>query len=830
MQGSLRGAVSAVALVAALCAAAPAAATPVATTPAERDMLGRVFPEPEKSTDFINIGPRGGPSEIAGGLSLLQQLYPNYVDFTTIDKELNDPYAFSDGPDGKPPWDPQDTHDGLPFYVAKVTDESVPDSEKAYVLLLNAHPAEPCGQEGDPRFLEDLLMWRDKDPGHVLDDAAGLYDKPHKITVAELLKKVKIYYVSTSPDGWYKGEGPTHDSDNYNYAGFNENRVTYQDGWNFPKDPTLAKNGYEVLSQPEGAAVTRYLRHVRVDEMGGRSWAVMNDQHGPLPTSGAIILHDQGNDPAKLDRTQDYAERLKENMDEVFARYFTGEGLTTTQQAARQAGDVRDLLLRKYTEASGQPVTEKALYLTLEWAEYATAWDHLDYTVTGSYGGWAGSRAGLGADSLSFETACEAVSGRWNPGLFQLFVDNVRAADETGSVIAAQRAGSPNELTATTYDLGGRVGFAETGTRITDRDGNPSPPPENFPGTPEAPQITQTPYDVENTDYFRDLRKVVRTPIEDVPADAIDSHDSDLDTLVVADTDAVDAGALQRFAQRGGNVVLTDSALRLAPKLFDDVPASAVKKGYSYVGYGDLDRSQPWTQGLYKRARQMFDPVGLGYPLLMERDQYWPCDTGCENSPTQNSAPIWTVDRAAWEKSKGVTVATADPPADRKFGGEGTKTDKTEIGTRPLGKGRVVLFGALLPQPTEDYPHWFGLDAYTISVPAQQLLLRALAWKGGAVAPLGGAPSATRTCASRRRFVIRLPKRVHGKRVTGGRVKVDGRNVKVQRVGGRYVAFVDLRGRSKGAYRVAVTTIARGHKRHTAVRRFRTCTRKGTRS
>lgn len=46
-----------------------------------------------------------------------------------------------------------------------------------------------------------------------------------------------------------------------------------------------------------------------------------------------------------------------------------------------------------------------------------------------------------------------------------------------------------------------------------------------------------------------------------------------------------------------------------------------------------------------------------------------------------------------------------------------------------LGKGRLVIFGGLLPQPTEDYPHWFGLDAYTISIPGQQLLLRALSWE-----------------------------------------------------------------------------------------------------
>jgi len=159
------------------------------------------------------------------------------------------------------------------------------------------------------------------------------------------------------------------------------------------------------------------------------------------------------------------------------------------------------------------------------------------------------------------------------------------------------------------------------------------------------------------------------------------------------------------------------------------LPNDAIKQGFAYVGYSDLDRSHPWTQGLYKRARQMFDPVGLGYPLLMERDQYWPCDASCDESITQNSSPMWTVDRAAWEGKGGTTIGTADPPDDRKQRYEGTATDKTIIGTLPLGKGRLVIFGGVLPQPTESYPHWFGLDAYTISIPGQQLLLHGLTWK-----------------------------------------------------------------------------------------------------
>jgi len=84
------------------------------------------------------------------------------------------------------------------------------------------------------------------------------------------------------------------------------------------------------------------------------------------------------------------------------------------------------------------------------------------------------------------------------------------------------------------------------------------------------------------------------------------------------------------------------------------------------------------------------------------------------------------VQRPVWEEAGGVTVGTADPPEDRKLGTEGKATDKTNIGTLEMGKGRIVIFGALLPQPTEKYPHWFGLDAYTLSVPGQQLLLNAL--------------------------------------------------------------------------------------------------------
>ena len=138
---------------------------------------------------------------------------------------------------------------------------------------------------------------------------------------------------------------------------------------------------------------------------------------------------------------------------------------------------------------------------------------------------------------------------------------------------------------------------------------------------------TQAPYDVSNTDYFRDLRHIVSTPVTRCRAEGVGARTGGLSTLVVADTTEADPAALRRFVADGGNLVLTDGALGLLPRLVD-IPEDAIESTTSYVGYADLDRKHPWTEGLYKRARQLFDPVGLGYPLLMERDQYWPCSRG----------------------------------------------------------------------------------------------------------------------------------------------------------------------------------------------------------
>lgn len=604
------------------CLLAPAAgATPVATNKQEHELYGRVYLEPISSVDYVQWA-----DEFIPGTQLLEELYPRYMEFTTIDEELGDPRAVSLGPDGLPAWDPQDAGDGRPFHLIIVTDEKVPDRNKNYVFLTNAHAAEPCGREGSLRFLEDLLIWRTTDPDHVLDAATGLSGERKEITVEELLARTKIYLVDTVPDPWAAGDranGGNLGYSNFNSGGFNTNRVAFHDGWVFPDDPVLYVNGYTTLTQPE-SAIVKYFERVRARELDGRPFAAAADIHGPLPV-GAVLIHEQNNSPERLLRLQDFATRI-----EQYAPY--------------------------------------------------------------------------------------------NGPTQQLFVDNIRAILEATVVHAATLDRDAFEVGS----LGGPVGFLETGRRVTSRNGVGKAPPVR-PRNPVYGRVRQRPYDVSNTDYFRDLRTIVEDRVEAVTPAELPSALERLSAFVVADATVGHADALERFVRRGGTLVLTDSALRMLPDLIG-VERRDVERGFAYVGYSDLVREHPWVRGLHDRARQTYDPVGLGYPLLMERDQYWPCDAqgNCEESPTQNSSPIWSVARAAWEAAGGTTIGTVDPPQDRKGGAEGQDATKTSIGVLEIGKGKLVIFGALLPMPSEEHDHWFGLNPYTVTITGQTLLLKAL--------------------------------------------------------------------------------------------------------
>jgi hypothetical protein len=808
MSARLVGAVS----VAVLACAATALATPIAHNDSERALYGgRVIPEPIQSVNYLQFGSNGSEAEFSDALSELQRTYGRYIRLTTVADELHDRNAVSTGLDGIPAGTPGDTGDGHPLYVVVLTDRTLPDAGKQYVSLMFAHSAEPCGREGELRSIEDLAKGAAERSPTTYDDGKGTTGARHAYTAAELLAKTKIFVSVTSPDGWAKGDNDAGYDQN-NGAGINSNRVAPQDGWDYTGD-VLYRHGYSTATQSEGLAFMRYLLDVRQRELGGRPFAEGADMHGPLPF-GYILLHDQGNDAAKTERNYETAVRVKAAMDAVHQRYATGGGSSGYEAVASQGESVQKLLAQ-FKPDTGHGALDPTR-LPLQWATFSQIWDILGYTAGSSWGGWMNSFAGLDADSISYEINC-VLYAPYDPAQMQLFVDNVRAILDTTIVRAAAREAAPS------VDLQGPVGFYDDGTRVSSADGNPSPPPAGFPNRPLLKQVEQVPYDVSQTDWFRQVGDgVAGSPVREVRPGDLPASLPGLATLAVADQEPADTAALSRFVSDGGNLVLTDRALKLLPALGVGRPQD-VGQGYGYVGYADLDFGDPLTAGIPKYARQTYDPIGLGYPTLMERDFYYGCRTGdteCANetdSGTQNSAPIWWIDKAALAGVKGArVVGTVDPPASRKGQGEGSAADKVEIGIVPVGAGRIVFFGAALPRPTEGHPHWYGLDAQTLSHAAQTMLLRALTWRAPGIAAASGG----KACHSRRHVTIRL--RVgRADRLRSARVLVNGRRARAAH--GRRSVLLDLSGRLAGRYTIRIyARTARGRALQT-IRRYRTC-------
>ncbi len=265
----------------------------------------------------------------------------------------------------------------------------------------------------------------------------------------------------------------------------------------------------------------------------------------------------------------------------------------------------------------------------------------------------------------------------------------------------------------------------------------------------------QAPYRATSMDFLTDYSKYASKPFIPVnPSAAAGSNIlNSLDTLVVVNnelpSDATGRNPaaadyfqkLRDFVLAGGNLVLTDGAIRALGRmnLFD---GNAVRFGQGYVGYVDIqDHNHPFTKGLPPAARQTYDPITLGYQLRIERDGHW---AGNPESGTANMAPIWMVDRAAWEKAGGVTIATSDPLSQPKSAAdEGTATDKVSVGTIKFGKGRVVFIGALLPDPTDKYPHWFGLGSYGVTFTGHYLFSQSITYSAPDRAPLSATEAAT---------------------------------------------------------------------------------------
>jgi hypothetical protein len=237
---------------------------------------------------------------------------------------------------------------------------------------------------------------------------------------------------------------------------------------------------------------------------------------------------------------------------------------------------------------------------------------------------------------------------------------------------------------------------------------------------------------------------------------------------------------LKEFAQGGGNIVLTDGALRALPAL-TGMPTSAVGPSTVYAGQVAFETaagettlkdplltapqtvSQPGSRFNGDTRRQMYEPTPLGFPI----------QTQDRSGGDGSFARQWDIDRAPFEKLPGARIVgtSADPGArDAR-----AVHDQVALGEVKLGNGQVRFVGALLPQATEQYDHEFGLEPYAVTytgyIVFRNLLATAAEQARGTVAGVTYASRKPRFLISRRLVRMNLkgtiPVRVSC-RATGG--------------------------------------------------------------
>lgn len=256
-------------------------------------------------------------------------------------------------------------------------------------------------------------------------------------------------------------------------------------------------------------------------------------------------------------------------------------------------------------------------------------------------------------------------------------------------------------------------------------------------------------------DFFTDLNKYIsgqENKITAITPGAVMNFPETLaqyDTIVIADealpsydtngnpvavTDAKRQAYfdnLRKWAEAGGNLVLTDRALKAAAE-FGIVPAGAVKTSQP-SGRGAVPRVNfslggsrgnlctPETTDPLARsvclpgsaggnARQVMEPVPIGYTP----------DTGVDGA-NDNKLTQYHIDRAAWEAGCGEQCTS------------GTLSGGTALGERPLGSGRLRIIGALLPEPkfnpnqTRDMR--YGVLSYSLAPAGWQMFLNLVDYK-----------------------------------------------------------------------------------------------------
>lgn len=612
-----------------LALAFPAVGSPVCSSEPREACGGRVFGEAENTVSFV----QHDSGEFVAGIQALAEEFPRYIRVRTFSDILGKE-TLSAG--------------GREIWMIEVTDFQAPKRDKVPVVAsLSVHGPERAGLEGGVRYAEDLARWAKDDPQHELRN--GTDRDSIGMPVSEVLQRVHLYMSNINPDGWARGDaanGGVFQRGNGN--GVDLNREFPTKGW--------TAVDHTPVSEPESKAWVRITEDL--------SPVTSADLHGELTSANdayADIMLPAGQwDPLE----QEKHDRLARHMSSNIARYFEQEGID----------------YEAITGAAG-----------IKPAEYATGYDVVGYDDSGFMGDYFSEQ--LGAVDVDVEHFFSHVvpNSTWVVPHEDAHIAAVRAEIETIMVEALVQKDISVSL-----DLG-KVGYLFDPKVVTSKDGY---------GGPEPPKgVEPKPYSATRMRYFTDLqRHATRDLVRFDSAELGKGELHILDTFVVAGRPfprEPDGGkpskhrivaSLEGFVRNGGNLILTDQALKLLPR-FGIVPREAVTKDIHNAGHIDIENFEdPYLRKVHHTASQTYYEVPLGY------------------SVDQDSSPHYSVARGAWEDAGGKSLAYI------------TDENRIGLGRIRLGKGTIGIFGAILPDPTERFDHLFGLADYAVTIAGGQIL------------------------------------------------------------------------------------------------------------
>jgi hypothetical protein len=291
------------------------------------------------------------------------------------------------------------------------------------------------------------------------------------------------------------------------------------------------------------------------------------------------------------------------------------------------------------------------------------------------------------------------------------------------------------------------------------------------------PVPKQAPYDVSRMDFFRDLNKYAPadkqlTPLTVAQILADPAVLNRFDSIVVADDfmpgyaatgaskytkaqlDAY-AKAFRAFVERGGNLMLTDGALAALPPLDARFKPGDVSGGYFYAGWVDFDDGKgetyerhPLAKGVnmegtaegsasygdqtFTHRHQTYEPVPTGFYVSAGGDCF---SDRCDS-------PNWVVDEKVWKEAGGTvagrTFARMHTEPEFEDGKAVPSVAGVSLGELALGKGKIRIAGALLPEPTEANYHPYGLASYSLTYTGYQLFENMSGYTNPARVAVGG--------------------------------------------------------------------------------------------